>query len=91
MYVDLEKLELYEDFPQFIPTNDTTGKELANLILENFYKFDIELKYLCGQGYDGTSTVSGKYKGVQAHTKKLHPPAVYVHCSAHLLNLVLSK
>ncbi|XP_050064723.1 uncharacterized protein LOC126553622 [Aphis gossypii] len=34
-YVDLDKLELHEDFLQFIPTNDTTGKALANLILEN--------------------------------------------------------
>lgn len=90
-YVDLDKLELHEDFLQFIPTNDTTGKGQANLILENLSTFGVELKYLRGQGYDGAAAMSGRYKGVQAHIKKLYPSAIYVHCSAHLLNLVVSK
>lgn len=87
----MDKLELHEDFLQFIPTNDTTGKGLANLILENLSTFGVELKYLRGQGYDGAAAMSGKYKGVQAHIKKLYPSAIYVYCSAHLLNLVVSK
>jgi len=90
-YVDLDKLELHEDFLQFIPTNDTTGKVLANLILENLSTFGVELKYFRGQGYDGAAAMSGRYKGVQAHIKHFYPFAIYVHCSAHLLNLVVSK
>lgn len=68
-YVDLDKLELREDFLQFIPTNNTTGKGLANLILENLSTFGVELKYLLGQGYDGAAAMSGRYKGVQVHIK----------------------
>ena len=33
----------------------------------------------------------GKEKGVQAIAKEFCPLAVYVYCSAHLLNLVLVK
>ena len=33
--------------------------------------------------------MSGKEKGVQAIVKASCPLAVYVHCSAHVLNLVL--
>ena len=46
---------------------------------------------MIGQGYDGASTMSGKEKGVQAIVKESYPLAVYVHCSAHILNLVLVK
>lgn len=35
--------------------------------------------------------MSGKFNGVQAHIKDIHPLAIYVHCSAHVLNLVVSK
>ena len=35
--------------------------------------------------------MSGKEKGVQAIVKESWPLAVYVHCSAHVLNLVLVK
>ncbi|XP_025411222.1 uncharacterized protein LOC112684113 [Sipha flava] len=56
-YVDLDKLELHEDFLQFIPTNDTTGKGLANSILENLSAFGVDLIYLRVQGYDGAAAI----------------------------------
>lgn len=80
-----------EEFLQFVPTNDLTGKGIANLILESLQKFGIDTKYLRGQGYDGAATMSGKYNGVQTHIKEKHPNALYVHCSAHSLNLAVSK
>lgn len=33
-HVDLEKLELREDFLQFIPTTDTTGKKISKFNLK---------------------------------------------------------
>jgi len=33
-----------------------------------------------GQGYDGTSNMNGKYRGVQARVKELYPLAMYTHC-----------
>ena len=46
---------------------------------------------MIGQSYDGVSSMSRKEKGVQAIVKESCPRAVYVHCLAHVLNLVLVK
>ncbi|XP_065654741.1 zinc finger MYM-type protein 1-like [Hydra vulgaris] len=43
-----------------------------------------------GQGYDGANVMSGIYNGVQALFKKNQPNAMYMHCAAHNLNLVIN-
>lgn len=42
-----------------------------------------------GQAYDGAATMSGRHKGVAARILSQEPRALYVHCSAHNLNLCL--
>jgi len=45
---------------------------------------------LCvAQAYDGASVMSGSISGVQTRFQEKHPEAVYIHCYAHKLNLVL--
>jgi hypothetical protein len=44
---------------------------------------------LIGQGNDGTPKMSGKHGGVAAIIKEIATKALYVHCHAHRLNLVL--
>ncbi|CAN7978385.1 unnamed protein product [Ixodes persulcatus] len=44
---------------------------------------------LCGQGYDGAASMSGHLNGVQVIILETVPRALYVHCSAHSLNLAL--
>ncbi|KAL4141563.1 hypothetical protein QTP88_004184 [Uroleucon formosanum] len=90
-YIELNTLTLTEEFLQFVPTSDMTGKGIANLILESLKQFGVDTKYLRGQGYDGAAAMSGKYNGVQAHIREIYPNAIYVHCSAHSLNLGVSK
>lgn len=90
-YVEINHLELCEEFLQFVPTFDVTGKGLAKLIIDNLQKYGIDTKYLRGQGYDGAASMSGKLNGVQAYIKKIHPMAMYVHCLAYSLNLAVSK
>jgi len=41
------------------------------------------------QAYDGASVMSGRENGVQMKIREVHPTAVYVHCMAHRLNLVV--
>uniref|UniRef100_H3B7Q0 DUF4371 domain-containing protein n=1 Tax=Latimeria chalumnae TaxID=7897 RepID=H3B7Q0_LATCH len=41
------------------------------------------------QTYDGASVMSGATGGVQAKFQQYHPEAIYVHCDAHQLSLVL--
>ncbi|KAL4112477.1 hypothetical protein QTP88_016257 [Uroleucon formosanum] len=51
------------------------------------YKLDISL---CrGQAYDGANTMSGRFSGLQSKIKDVSPLALYIHCCAHNLNLVL--
>jgi len=58
------------------------------LIYSVLYEFDIENK-LVGQCYDGTYVMSGYLTGLQARVKELASNALFTHCLAHRLNLVL--
>ena len=44
---------------------------------------------MVSQGYDGASVMSGHCSGVQQRVRQVAPHAIYVHCHAHVLNLVL--
>lgn len=64
---------------------------MATLILESLKKFGNETQYLHGQIYDGAAAMSEWYNGVvcQHHIKQTHSLAVYIYCSAHILNLAV--
>ena len=49
----------------------------------------LDINLLQGQGYDGASNMSGKFRGVQAVVKSCVLSAVYLHCTAHSLNLAV--
>lgn len=42
-----------------------------------------------GQAYDGARVMSGTSSGLQTLVKAAYPHAFYIHCCAHVLNLVL--
>ena len=67
------------------------SKALADSILSHLKSLNLPLEKMIDQGYNGASCMFGKEKSVEAIVKESCPPAVYVHCSAHLLNLVLVK
>lgn len=52
------QLILCEDFLKFVSVENTTGKNLANVILETINSFGINPKYMVGQGYDETAVIS---------------------------------
>lgn len=89
-YVDECAQKIREDFLQFVPLSDVTGKGMAAVIVERLAAFGIDLNYLRGQGYDGAAAMSGRFNGVQAFIRQMYPLAVYVHCGAHSLNLAVS-
>lgn len=82
-------LEPEECFLAMQDTSSTTGQTLANLILECLQQFGLPISMLRGQCYDGGANMSGTIKGVQARILEINPLALYVHCVAHNLNLVL--
>ncbi|XP_025202803.1 zinc finger MYM-type protein 1-like [Melanaphis sacchari] len=72
-------------------------EELPGASADNFFdvlkkclkKFDLDFSMCRGQSYDGASTMSGRYSGLQSKVKELSPLSLYIHCCAHNLNLVL--
>ena len=89
-YVDSDNC-LQEDSLQFIEVDLLSGESLSRAILTNLQRFGIDISKMRGQGYDGAAAMSGRLHGVQAYVQEVVPTAVYVHCAAHSLNLVISK
>ena len=44
---------------------------------------------IVAQAYDGAAVMSGSKNGVQSKIRNDYPSAVYLHCMAHKLNLIL--
>ena len=69
--------------------DETTAEALYHTIREKLQQCGIEYSNMCGQCYDGASNVSGIHTGLQARIKEIFPSAIYTHCYAHVLNLVI--
>ncbi|KAL4107461.1 hypothetical protein QTP88_017803 [Uroleucon formosanum] len=84
-----DKSELVERFLGFHNVSeDRAAQGLFNLVNSVLHEFDIENK-LVGQCYDGACVMSGHLTGLQARVKEVAPNALFTHCLAHRLNLVL--
>ena len=89
-YVDSKK-EINERFVKFVECKRVTGEALANNVENALEELGLPLSNLCGQGYDGASGMSSESKGVSDRILQKNPKALYVHCSSHHLNLVVSR
>ena len=78
----------HEEFLGLYKPTDTTGRILANIILDVLIRLQLPLSGLRGQTYDGVSNMSGQYRGCQAFIREEQPLALYVHCGDHCTNLV---
>uniref|UniRef100_A0A3P8QGE1 HAT C-terminal dimerisation domain-containing protein n=1 Tax=Astatotilapia calliptera TaxID=8154 RepID=A0A3P8QGE1_ASTCA len=65
------------------------AQSIANEIQQQIQNYGLAELKCVAQTYDGAAIMSGSTGGVQAHFRRLHPEAIYVHCYAHQLNLVL--
>ncbi|KAL4098838.1 hypothetical protein QTP88_023358 [Uroleucon formosanum] len=84
-----DKSELIERFLGFHNVSeDPTAQGLFNLVNSVLHEFDTENK-LVGQCYDGACVMSGHLTGLQVRVKEVAPNALFTHCLAHRLNLVL--
>ncbi|KAF0707970.1 zinc finger MYM-type protein 1-like, partial [Aphis craccivora] len=85
-------LEIYERFLQFV---DVSCGQDANQIVSDIYSsfkncnLNMDALNIVAQSYDGASVMSGHIGGVQAKIKEHYPCAIYTHCMAHRLNLVV--
>ena len=68
---------------------EATAASLSTFILDALRDNQLDPECIVSQGYDGASVMSGRCAGVQQKICEVVPHAVYVHCYAHCLNLVL--
>lgn len=64
----------------------TTVKFLVSDVL---LRYQLKFESIRGQRYDGASNVSGCLTRLQARIKEVELRALFVHCTAHKLNLVV--
>ena len=82
--------DIREEFLQFVQLKSLTGKGIGQEIVKSMEQLGLDIGLCRGQGYDGASNMSSERVGTQAYIKERSPLAVYVHCSSHKLNLVIS-
>ncbi|KAK5885982.1 hypothetical protein CesoFtcFv8_017064 [Champsocephalus esox] len=79
---------------RFVKFEDVTGKkraqDVAAMALELLEEHGCMDK-LVAQCYDGAAVMASGLNGVQAKVKEKIPQALFIHCYAHALNLVLSQ
>lgn len=78
-----------EFFLGFYSTSSTKTETLFQIVQDVFLRLNLPLTKLRGQCYDGAANVSGKITGLQRRLREIEPRALYVHCNAHNLNLVV--
>lgn len=88
-YVDMAQGEIHEHFLTYVEAKSLDAASLSTYIRNLLLKFDLDSSKIVSQGYDGASLMSGRCVGVQAKVREFAPIAVYIHCYAHVLNLVL--
>jgi len=81
--------EVHEEFFGFRAADGLTADSLSDAIQDELKQIGVSIHNLVGQGYDGAAVMSGKCAGVQEKIRTIVPQALYVHCFAHRLNLVI--
>ena len=81
--------EVKEHFLALAEIKSFDAKSIANELQQQIQNNGLAELKCVAQTYDGAAVMSGSTGGVQAHFRRFHPEAIYVHCYAHELNLVL--
>jgi len=60
----IKDTKVHEEFLCFVPVFSTTDKDLASTILTQLSQLGLDMEHMRGQGYNGASNMSGKYRGI---------------------------
>lgn len=83
-------LEVEERFLGFLNCSSfRDAQALKELITDFLARLGLKGVPIIAQCYDGATVMSGERGGLQAKMKEIHPYAMYIHCLAHKLNLVV--
>jgi len=88
-----KQLDVQERFLCFVDVSRSQNADALVSVLLNFINSsNLDKVSIIGQSYDGANVMSGSESGVQTKLREAHPQAknaIYVHCIAHRLNLVV--
>lgn len=77
-------------FLGFIDVSENQNAEsLCAKIFDWLTENNLDKYHIVAQLYDGANVMSGKYNGVQDKIKNRFPYAIYTHCMAHRMNLIV--
>lgn len=82
-------LIIYERFIGFINVSQKQDANALSTEIINFLKQNKINASVVAQAYDGANVMAGKFNGVQQKIKNEYPYAIYTHCMAHRINLVV--
>ena len=85
----LQNGNVYECFIGFVHISNLDAASLVKYICDTMSTCHLSLDNCVSQCYDGASVMSGACSGIQARLREITPCAIYTHCCAHRLNLVL--
>lgn len=80
---------IHEEFLGFCAASKLDAESLVQSILSVLKSHGIDVHSCVAQSYDGAAVMSGNVGGVQARLREIVPSALYIHCYAHRLNLVV--
>lgn len=69
--------------------HSTKAEDLKLKILEILSSYELKISNTLSVSFDGAANFSGSHSGVQALLKLENPNLSYIHCRAHLLQLVI--
>ncbi|XP_025416749.1 zinc finger MYM-type protein 1-like isoform X1 [Sipha flava] len=83
-------LNVVERFLGFVDVSENQNADsLCAKIFEFLTENQLDKYHIVAQSYDGASVMSGKFNGVQSKVKNKFPYAIYTHCMAHRMNIVV--
>lgn len=86
----VKDMEVNKQFICFMDVSSGRGvSHLPSTILTAVQKYNIHKIPLVAQSYDGANIMSRSITGVQQKIREHYPKALYIHCLAHKLNLVV--
>ncbi|CAF1525372.1 unnamed protein product, partial [Rotaria sordida] len=77
-------------FLGFLPLQEFDAPALAIRIVQFLNELNIPLQTCISLCFDGASVMSGCHAGLHVVLKEHMPHGIYIHCSAHRLNLVIN-
>ncbi|XP_070054802.1 uncharacterized protein [Nicotiana tomentosiformis] len=87
--ITVTPIRITEYFLEFLKVDDTSGKGLFEVIVDEIKSIGLDIDNLRGQGYDNGSNMKGKYQGVQKRLLDINPRSFYIPCGCHNLNLLI--